>query len=60
MNQCIVCLSLSTADNHRVILKGQQPNYINAVYVDVSPYFKVDTFNVIFYWFRGTKKRNHS
>uniref|UniRef100_A0A1X7U806 Uncharacterized protein n=1 Tax=Amphimedon queenslandica TaxID=400682 RepID=A0A1X7U806_AMPQE len=26
-------------DNHRVVLKGQQPNYINAVYVDIPPTF---------------------
>ena len=60
MNQCIVCLSLFIADNHRVILKRQQPNYINAVYVDVSPYSTVDAFNVIFYCFRGTRRGKHS
>ena len=31
-----VLLFSSTADNHRVPLKGEHPDYINAVYVNVS------------------------
>ena len=32
----IIYLLSSTADNHRVTLKGEHPDYINAVYVNVS------------------------
>ena len=36
--QLLSSLLISTADKHRVTLKGELPDYIHATYVNVSPF----------------------